>query len=397
MGPTVKSARWVSALIIVGLWAATAHAHPRSVSYSHWAIDGRYATVRVSISALDANALQGWLSSTGDDILSYLQASLRLSSESGVCQTSGGLQLEWGERVRFEWQLQCPAEMGLFIENDALYDLIAAHIHFASVLLLGSDTTSDYVLTESNRQTPSESSFLHLTPSETISTYFLMGAKHISSGWDHLAFLLVLLLGLERLGMVVLAVTGFTLGHSLTLILATLGLATPHSATVQALIGLSIVLVAIENIWTTHRSRSFWLPIAVVGALVTICGHVHYFGSISVVALAGVTFFAACYFGMVHRTDESAPLKTLVVILFGLLHGSGFAGALGPLRVESDELVVALASFNVGVEAGQLLIVLISLPVLRFFARRARIGSRVMGSWIGAALGTFWFVSRSFG
>lgn len=394
----MKPGRWICSLAIVcvSLWAATAQAHPRSTSYSNWTIDGRHATVRVSISAFDANALQSWLSSTGDDILRYLQASLVLNSDGGICQTRNGVQLDWAERARFEWQLDCPTDVGLFIENDALYHLIAAHIHFASVAMVGSNTASDYVLTEENRQTPTDGAFQRLSPGETVSTYFLMGAKHISSGWDHLAFLLVLLLGLERLRLVILAVTGFTLGHSLTLILATLGLATPHSTTVQALIGLSIVLVSIENTWTTHRSRSFWLPVTAIGILGATCGLVHLFGSISTLALVGVTVFAACYFTLVHRTDESVPLKTAVVILFGLLHGSGFAGALGPLRIDSDELVVALASFNVGVEAGQLLIVVISLPILRFLARRAPIGSRLMGSWIGAALGTFWFVSRSF-
>lgn len=94
-----------------------------------------------------------------------------------------------------------------------------------------------------------------------------LGVEHILSGWDHVIFLLALLLMATSLRSALVVVTGFTVGHSVTLALATLGFASPDIATVEALIGLSIVLVAVENIWLAEGRGSPVVPRARVAAL----------------------------------------------------------------------------------------------------------------------------------
>src|SRR5205823_6144106 len=89
--------------------------------------------------------------------------------------------------------------------------------------------------------------------------YLLLGIEHIATGYDHLAFLLALLLVAGSVGEVATVVTGFTAAHSITLGLAVVDRVRPPSATVEALIGLSIALVAAENLWLADR-RSRTLP-----------------------------------------------------------------------------------------------------------------------------------------
>lgn len=137
--------------------------------------------------------------------------------------------------------------------------------------------------------------------------YFTLGVEHIAFGIDHLLFVLGLLLLVRSLWPLAMTVTAFTGAHSITLGLAVLGYIPVHRAPVEAAIAVSIVLLAREIIMG-HRGR------------------VH----------------------LVHRHPW------LVAFAFGLLHGLGFAGALGAMGLRSSDIPLALLFFNVGVEAGQI-------------------------------------------
>ncbi|NQY90230.1 MAG: HupE/UreJ family protein [Deltaproteobacteria bacterium] len=148
--------------------------------------------------------------------------------------------------------------------------------------------------------------------------YFTLGARHIAGGLDHLLFVFGLLLLVTGLPMLVKTVTAFTLGHSITLSLAVVGLLPTSSAWIEPAIAASILVLAVEltrpqQQHTTLMHRRPWL------------------------AAAG----------------------------FGLLHGLGFAGALAEVGLPGNELVTALFSFNLGIEAGQLAFVLAVLAAQR--------------------------------
>ena len=145
--------------------------------------------------------------------------------------------------------------------------------------------------------------------------FFKLGVEHILTGYDHLLYLAALILGCTGLRAIVGIVTAFTVSHSITLALATLGLVTPPSALVEQIIAASIVFVAVENLWLRGRDARF---------------------------------------------------RHVIAFAFGLVHGFGFVGLLAELGVgaEHGAVVVPLLSFNLGVEVGQLLVIAIALPLL---------------------------------
>ena len=178
--------------------------------------------------------------------------------------------------------------------------------------------------------------------------YTLLGIEHILFGLDHLLFVAALLLLVRGPWMLVKTVTAFTVAHSLTLALATLGVVEVPAAPVEACIALSIVLVAAEGLRDSARGEPLGRP-------------------------------------------------WLLAFAFGLLHGFGFAGALTELGLPPSEVPVALLFFNVGVEIGQLAFVaaLLALHALlrRPLAWLPRWTTAIPGYAIGC-LATLWFWER---
>ena len=261
---------------------------------------------------------------------------------------------------RFEWPLTC-AEAGA-VRVDLLMGVLPGHVHIARV------AGREHVLSEGHRATTAARGYLAL------------GWTHVLGGFDHLVFVLVLLLGCATAREAALAVTGFTVGHSLTLALAVSGRYAAEPGTVEAMIGLSIVLVAAENVF--RERPTWWVPAIVVA----VAGAGAWFSA--PLAWAGVALFAGCRFGWLARGGRT--LHAALAALFGLLHGLGFAGALRDLAPRGD-LWWPLLGFNVGVELGQLAVVLLAWPILR---RLRPYGATAVGSSVGAAAGMFWLVSR---
>lgn len=180
---------------------------------------------------------------------------------------------------------------------------------------------------------------------ELAKVYGILGVEHILSGIDHLLFVisLLFLVGLNR--RLVGTISAFTLAHSFTLAASALGWLTLRSPPVEATIALSIVLVAAEAL---H-----------------------------------------------HRQTWSRRWPALVAFLFGLIHGLGFAGALKDIGLPQQNIPLALLSFNLGVEAGQLMVVALAWGLavaLRRYAF-ARAVKRPALYGIGA-LASFWTISR---
>ena len=181
-------------------------------------------------------------------------------------------------------------------------------------------------------------------------TYLALGVEHILTGIDHLLFVLALLLLTRGTWRLVKTVTAFTVAHSVTLGLATLGIVHVPSRPVEAVIALSIVFVAAEIV-QARRGR------------------------------AGL----------------AAHMPWIVAFIFGLLHGFGFAGALSEVGLPEGHVPVALLFFNLGVEAGQLLFI---AAVLALVAGARRI-PMAWPRWAGlvppyaiGSLAMFWVIQR---
>ena len=205
--------------------------------------------------------------------------------------------------------------------------------------------------------------------------FFLLGAEHLLGGLDHILFLLALIVGSRRLRDVVFAATTFTIAHSVTFLLAALGLVSVPAAVVEPLIALSIAVVAAWYLWGTWRRRGY--------------------AAIADETRADVTRTRG-RLGL----DRADYTRLAVVFAFGLMHGLGFAGALGIQEAWSWTLLWSLLVFNVGIEAVQLGLIALIFPVLTLLRRQA---PRV-GLWVGISIagvvtvmGLYWFVERILG
>ena len=173
--------------------------------------------------------------------------------------------------------------------------------------------------------------------------------------------------------------------------------ATP--AAIEALIGLSIALVAAENLWLADReSRTLPSTVSATLAILAFAAAVGA-GRVPALTLMGLALFSICYFELLGRFRSPRRLRWGVAFLFGLLHGFGFASVLTDAHLAADRLVPALFGFNAGVEIGQLVIVALLWPFLRAIpqAREGSLPLVDLGSAAVLALGIFWFVTRAYG
>jgi hydrogenase/urease accessory protein HupE len=179
---------------------------------------------------------------------------------------------------------------------------------------------------------------------KTFWSFFRLGIMHIFTGYDHLAFLVGLLIVTTSLGSLIKIITSFTVAHSITLALSTFNIVVLPTRLTESVIALSIVYVALEN-------------------------------------LLGI------------RAIE----RYRITFLFGLAHGFGFSNVLREMELSRLHLGLSLFSFNLGVEAGQLAFVLVFFPLILYIATvswRRQFQKAV--SLVVMCLAMYWFVQRAF-
>ena len=384
------------------LFSRDAAAHNRSISHSTWELDDAGASVQVRFSAIDLSLLQLRApdGDAADPVARYAAEHLVLERDGKPCPLTDQphvLPAPDGWRV-FEWRVACPSG-GRAVRSSLLLAEAPSHLHFARVRDADGKST-ERVLAEGDGTWPVDpdgdtqggrgTSFLG---------YVLLGVEHIASGWDHLAFLVALLLLARTVREVATLVTAFTLAHSVTLALAALGLVRPDAAGVESLIGFSIALVAAENAWLlAGRERA--IPTLTIVLLLLMAGlAAGGVGTLRPLALLGLGLFSFCHFALLDRAARPARLRAAIAFAFGLVHGFGFAGVLASMALPSERLVHALVGFNVGVELGQLALLALLWPLLRFLERwqEGRFARLVpeIGSAAICGLGLFWFLTRA--
>ncbi|HEY2411095.1 MAG TPA: HupE/UreJ family protein [Pirellulaceae bacterium] len=209
--------------------------------------------------------------------------------------------------------------------------------------------------------------------SESIWRFFKMGVEHIFLGYDHICFLIALIV-VSRFREIVKIVTSFTIAHSITLILATLEVVKLPTRLIETSIAATIVYVAVENVWLLAR-RGFGARGAGLGTAINA------------------------------YPEPQAPSPELpsptrhrwwLTFFFGLVHGFGFANVLREMGLPTEGLIRCLLSFNLGVEFGQLVIAICLLP-LAYTLNHWKHGHKVaMGISILLALfGAAWFIDRA--
>jgi len=180
--------------------------------------------------------------------------------------------------------------------------------------------------------------------------YLVLGVEHILGGIDHLLFVLCLLLIVKGNWLLVKTITAFTVAHSITLAIATLDILTVPQAPVEAVIALSIIFLAVELVKQQQGKR-----------------------------------------------DLAMRSPWIVAFIFGLLHGFGFASALSEVGLPQSDIPLALLSFNLGVEAGQLLFIAVVITLMMLWKHVTKLHlawlPRLTAYAIGS-LASFWTIQR---
>jgi hydrogenase/urease accessory protein HupE len=339
-------------------YAASVLAHTTSISYANIRVTDQSLVYTLEVSPHDLAVLLD-LAGPQDPLVpweTFAAAQSRLANaiRAGIVVANDGVvcpvtsvdvdDTTYPEMLRLITSYMCVARPGLLtITFQLFFDLDPAHKHLGKVEYQGHLET--FLLAAHLRQFTFDVAATHTESFVGHVWQFLrLGVAHILTGYDHILFLLALLLAGGRLRHLVKIITAFTIAHSLTLILATLGFVAPPSQVVESVIALSIIYVAVENCFMTQLTR-----------------------------------------------------RWIVTFVFGLVHGFGFYGILRDLQLPQQGLVVSLCAFNIGVEIGQMMIVTLCYPLLVLLARqpwRPRVVYTL--SLIIGSLGLYWFVDRAF-
>lgn len=350
--------------ILLGV-AVPAWAHQINLSTARLALaKDRTVAVEVALKGSDVDRLVGTkvydakedavdpsaVAASAASILGYFAAHLAVTGLDGaICPPGHAAIVPDGDGVIFRNNFACGA--------------IAGDIIYRSTVLTGKDPTARQVvlIAQGNREAQAlldagnTTVTLSAPPPALLSTmrrYLVTGIEHIFLGYDHVAFLVAVVLWARRLVPVIKIVTAFTVAHSITLSLAALDVLVIPSRIVEPAIAASIVFVALENFVSRDIDR-----------------------------------------------------RWRVAFAFGLIHGFGFAGALREIGLPSNAVVTALAAFNVGVEIGQVAIVSIVVPMLILLdrltaldrTRPARAAPLVYALSVAIGLlGGYWFLIRVF-
>lgn len=404
----------LTTMLFLVLWAQLGFCHSRAESYSRIYIDGALVDLNytMQLNQLFYQLLQKSGQTGGDysSIETYFTdevlANFVLTSRGIDCEKSKAVSFQrTNNLIRISWQVKCVDSASIQLNDRAFFSLLPEHIHISRVATMEGDIV-EKILVEGKSHwelVGAETGAEPITGS-SFGTYLQIGIEHIVSGYDHLAFLLAVLLVCRQIKIIIWSITGFTLGHSLTLCAAVLGFAAPPIATIEALIGWTIALVAAEIVCARYGVMR--------GLIVACCLFsitLFFFGACSLTVgdgldvsiLIGLTIFSVCYLALSDRTEIKAVIiKPGLTMIFGLIHGFGFAGSLQEIGLPVSRLALALLGFNLGVEIGQvilvLLVVLTAILAVRWIP--------LLKHWIiidGSAailcgLGTYWLIVRAY-
>jgi hypothetical protein len=237
----------------------------------------------------------------------------------------------------------CPAEISRLTIRDDMSEVMGGSQHTLAAIVWAGGSQQFAFGSDARETTVTVSEAPHA--SRGAGSFFPLGIEHILTGYDHLLFLLALMLRGGGLWSLLKIITAFTIAHSITLALAALDIVVLPGALVESIIALSIAYVALENLLPRYAVSRRWA----------------------------------------------------VSFLFGLVHGFGFSSVLREIGLPKENLVLSLLNFNLGVEVGQLTVVLLVVPVLmRLRSRKWEPSLVATVSGVILAVGLALFIDRAF-
>ena len=394
-------------VILCSFFSFPANSHQISQSFSNWTIDEKNITAVFSVAPRYITllpVLDGYYDSLEDQLSNHLKKNIKIFSNEKPCEISSSILTKRNEdnSIKAMLNFEC-LETGntLSIENNSFFDASAGHIHFARIKINSNDW-EETIFTSTRKK--NEFSFIsgknQQSSFEVFFDYIKLGFEHILLGFDHLAFLMTLLLVSLNLKKVFFTVTGFTIGHSITLALAALGLVQPSSVAIEALIGFTILLVASQALLLEDKKSPIFLKSSIGFLIVLGFASIIFGGIVSPLTWLGLIIFMISYSYLVEVKKDAETFNPALTLVFGLIHGFGFASVLLELGLPKGKAVSSLFGFNLGVELGQILVVTLAIFTLYVLGKTKLINYKDIFYNVSAllliALGTFWFVGRVF-
>ena len=389
-------------LLTVGL-GAPALAHTRSESHSDWQIAGTHVETTIAIPEIEVKRLgPSGATVTNEQVARYMQGKASVTADGKPCANPGGAKAlaATGQFRRVQYEFDCASDKTMKLGFTGFFELVPSHTDFAQISqeghpfveqLFDKDTQSIDVGGPSSEQALRNAGFFK---------YVEMGIMHIFTGVDHQAFLVGLVLISRRLKDLLFVVTGFTIGHSCTLALAVTGILRPHAEYIDALVALTIAMVGAENI-AVATGKPGIVAAGMGGLLVLMAlGHVLGFGGLPTLLTLGAGIFAANYLMISGHLQNAARVRLVVTLVFGLIHGFGFAAGLLEMQLPKERLAELLVGFNLGVEIGQVSLVLTVIGLtallmkLKLSLPRPLVVDVCSAALVG--IGLFWFLGRSY-
>ena len=398
-----SSFRIISGLLVILLFTFSldVFSHQRSESYSKWSVeeDENHTLVNVAftIRLSNLNKLESPLVGEWEDRISaYIISSFTTDSDCLQESKHRVMTSRADDIFRVSWTLSCnqmleEIKTNVFFDRDPTHSHIARYIYDSNLSTEKLFTTQTKTWNLKDIYSSKESSV-----NSSFKEYVLLGIKHISTGYDHLAFLFGLLLLNQRLKRLVLAITGFTLGHSLTLSLAVLDLVRPVNSFIEALIGFSIALLGLEFLIRHSKSNSTYVKNISYFLFLFLLLYFIFSGGSNSLGLVGLFIFSFCYLTLVSK-NLSSFFSLFIASIFGLIHGFGFGGFLFEVGFSEDNILKTLFGFNLGVEIGQLmamsLFILIIFGISKLDIKNKEYINPLLATFL-VTLGTYWFVYR---
>ena len=390
-------------IAFINLFSQEAFAHTRSVSYSSWLMTNDEIVMTFSAPAREVTKLKEYKTLYPDlsaSLNKHLLDSIILNPEGSLVK-SKSLITEQGT-IAIEQTYKIKANSLLAIEINAFYEVSSNHTHYATHKTTNGKNRS-IILNQNNRSFEVISTSQNLKDESfqaVLFGYINLGFTHILSGFDHLVFLLVLLLLCRSLKELIFTATGFTIGHSITLFLAASNLLIPNTKIIESLIGLTIVIAAIEAIRMPiiELKKLRMLSVCLFVSIFLISFFTSYINNS--LLIIGMGLLTISYLRLIEDENASSKYRPLLATIFGVIHGFGFANILNEIGIIKANFLLALLGFNLGVELGQILVLSVlwyiyvhvkkNMKNIHFAEIRSLLSSILL------AIGLYWFITRSF-
>tara|TARA_B100001996_G_scaffold265434_1_gene207171 strand:- start:661 stop:1866 length:1206 start_codon:yes stop_codon:yes gene_type:complete len=393
----------ISTLLLISFQSESL-AHTKSVSYSTWNIQEDEVIVNFTVSSREITKLREYqinYPNLNESLESHLIQQIysdQIISEPliNVLNTEIGTT---GLSLRFYTN---QVEKYIFDMN-IFFDQIPGHIHYARInhhmgqvrTLVLNQTNHEIVFFSELNETEEQEWF------DSFKQYIGLGFTHILEGIDHLLFLLALLILCKSFKSLVFAATGFTIGHSLTLGLAASNIVIPQVDIIESLIGWTIILASIESInLPRHELRKIQSGVLLIIITLSVLSAFN-INELKIGFILGLGLLTLAILKLGEDPEQSEKLRPMLAIIFGTIHGFGFANILSEISLDRTNFLVSLLGFNIGVEIGQILVLVIMWALMSFLVTKILISNikkiTELVSSILCSIGLYWFLTRLLG